>query len=200
MLIPNWLSPLKHPCESPKVHSENTKAKLTYLFVGWIVESKGVREIINAIEGSEILRRHQFILAGDGDLRIELEEICNSKQLKNILFLGWQSSDRIEELMRSSDVFVFPSHAEGFPNVIVEALAAALPIVSTGVGGIEDSAIHEDNAFIVPVRDSNALKDALELLAANSDLRDRFSKNSLRIFNERHILDTNCSKIMDLFL
>jgi len=100
--------------------------------------------------------------------------------------------------MKASDVFVFPSHSEGFPNVIVEALAAALPIVATGVGGIKDSAIDDYNAFIVGVADTDALKNALETLVADIGLRNKFSRNSLTVFKQRHDLNVNCKKIMDV--
>ena len=197
-LIPNWLSPSKQPSKHSKVYDEKSKAKLTLLFVGWIVHAKGDGDIINAIEGSNILKRHQFVFAGDGDLKKELEEKCKKASIKNTEFLGWQTSHEIEVLMKSSDIFVFPSHSEGFPNVLVEALAAALPIVTTGVGGIKDSAIDQHNALIVEVSDSHALKNSLEELIENKELRSKFSKNSLEIFKARHDLDTNCSKILDI--
>lgn len=197
-IIPNWLSPSKQPSKHSKIYDEKSNAKLMLLFVGWIVHAKGVRDIINAIEGSDILKRHQFVFAGDGELKEELEEKCKNANIKNIDFLGWQTSHEIEVLMKSSDIFVFPSHSEGFPNVIVEALAAALPIVTTGVGGIKDSAIDQHNALIVEVSDSHALRNSLEELVKNKELRSKFSKNSLKVFKERHELDTNCSKILDI--
>ena len=197
-LIPNWLSPLKQPCTSPKVYVDQLEVKLTFLFVGWMVKAKGVCDIFDSIETSEVLKRHRFVFAGDGEKKKELEERSKHNQFQNVDFLGWQSSDEIERLMKTSDVFVFPIHFEGFPNVIVEALAAALPIVTTGVGGIKDSAIDGYNAFIVGVADTDALRDALEVLVADIDLRNQFSKNSLAVFNQRHDLYANCTKMMDV--
>lgn len=197
-LIPNWLSPLKKPCTSSKIYVDQSEVKLTFLFVGWMVKAKGVSDIFDSIETSEVLKKHQFVFAGDGEMKKELEERSKHNQFQNVDFLGWQSSDEIEKLMKTSDVFVFPSHSEGFPNVIVEALAAALPIVTTGVGGIKDSAIDGYNAFIVGVSDTEALRDALEALVVDIDLRNQFSMNSLAVFKQRHDLHANCTKIMDV--
>jgi len=197
-LIPNWLSPLKQPCTSPKVYKDQSETKLTFIFVGWMVKAKGVCDIFDSIETSEVLKQHKFIFAGDGEMKKELEERSKHNRIQNVDFLGWQSSKNIEKLMKASDVFVFPSHSEGFPNVIVEALAAALPIVATGVGGIKDSAIDDYNAFIVGVADTDALKNALETLVADIGLRNKFSRNSLTVFKQRHDLNVNCKKIMDV--
>lgn len=199
-LIPNWLSPSKQPSKHSKIYDEKSNIRLKLIFVGWIVKTKGVQDIIDAIEGSSILKSHQFIFAGDGELKEELEVKCKKACIENIDFLGWQTSHEIEVLMKSSDIFVFPSHSEGFPNVIVEALAAALPIVTTGVGGIKDSAIDQHNALIIDVSDTHALRNSLEELVQNKELRNKFSKNSLEIYKERHDLETNCSKLMEILI
>ena len=122
---------------------------------------------------------------------------CNSRDLSNIQLLGWQSSDQVEALMKSSDVFVFPSYYEGFPNVIVEALATALPLITTAVGSIADSAVDGHNAIIVDVGDKKSLQSAMELMVKNVKLRALFSKNSLDIYYDRHSRELNCSKIVD---
>jgi glycosyltransferase involved in cell wall biosynthesis len=100
--------------------------------------------------------------------------------------------------MDNNDILVFPSYSEGFPNVIVEALSQGMPIITTDVGGISDSALHNQNAYIVPVRNSKALKKSMEKFVQNKDLIENFSKNSCKIFLKNH-QNENCRKIFNNF-
>jgi glycosyltransferase involved in cell wall biosynthesis len=87
--------------------------------------------------------------------------------------------DALVDLYRGADVFMFPSHYEGFGLALVEAMAARLPIVTTPVGVAEDALVDGESALFVPKRDPSAIVDAVERLMRDDDLRSRVGAGAL---------------------
>jgi glycosyltransferase involved in cell wall biosynthesis len=111
-----------------------------------------------------------FLLIGDGPLRRPLEEMTRTLGLQQqVRFLGTRSD--VPELLALTDVAVLPSLEEGFPNAILEAMAAAKPVVATQVGGIPEAVVHGETGFLVPPRDSSALASAIGRLLEDPTLR-----------------------------
>jgi glycosyltransferase involved in cell wall biosynthesis len=82
-------------------------------------------------------------------------------------------------MMSNADIFVFPPRApEGHPWVIVEAMAAGLPIISTDRGAIVESVKHEENGFIVPLGDPQAIAKHIQELINFPEKRQRMGQNS----------------------
>jgi glycosyltransferase involved in cell wall biosynthesis len=109
----------------------------------------------------------RFVLVGEGEKRPKIEQQVRKAGLeKHFLFLG--SRKDIPELLACAEILILPSRAEGLPNVILEAMAAGLPVVATRVGGTPE--IIEDGAtgLLVPPEDPCALAEAIQRL-----LRDR---------------------------
>ena len=78
--------------------------------------------------------------------------------------------------MNSSDIFVLPSLTEGLPNVVLEAMAAGKPIISTDVGCVKDFIRNNQNGLLVPSDNVSALKNAMQTLIENENLQKKFSK------------------------
>ncbi|MGB6447563.1 MAG: glycosyltransferase, partial [Xanthobacteraceae bacterium] len=104
----------------------------------------------------------------------------------NIMWLGERPD--VEELLSASDIFVLPSHQEGFSNALLEAMAARLPAVATAVGGNIDAVADNETGLLVPVRDPRALAAAILRLAQNADLRRSFGDAARRRVEERFSL------------
>ena len=127
----------------------------------------------------------KLIIVGDGPERARLEAAAESFGLKErIVFTGQVRN--VETFYAAADVFVLPSHSEGSPNVLLEAMAARLPIVATAVGGVPE--IVEDNvsALLVPANDPPALAAAIARLLADSDLARQLTSNALALVVTRH--------------
>jgi len=126
-----------------------------------LIHYKGHRFFLQACQ--EIKRKHQavtFLLIGDGPLRRELEGLARELGLeKDVLFLG--SRQDVPQLLALMDVVVLPSLEEGFPNAILEAMAAGKPVVATEVGGIPEAVVHGETGLLVPPKDPEALADAI---------------------------------------
>jgi len=93
----------------------------------------------------------------------------------------------------AADIFVLSSLGEGFPNVLLEAMAAGLPIVATKVGGVPEIVTDRENGFLVEPRNSPQLAEKILFLLQNEDVRKQFSANNIekaRSYNWANIVDT----------
>ena len=138
-----------------------SRAGQTVLFVGRLVPNKGPEVVVEAVP--RVLARHpqaQFLMAGDGPLRERLESQARHLKVDHaVRFLGLRHD--VPQLMRDSIVFVRPSTLEGMPLTVLEAMATALPVVATPVGGTPEVVHDGDNGYLVPVGDSAALAERI---------------------------------------
>jgi colanic acid/amylovoran biosynthesis glycosyltransferase len=118
--------------------------------------------------------KSQFLIAGDGPLRRELEKLVQQLNLKkSVAFLGFLSQPDLRELYEKAHVFMHPSelpqdsNQEGVPNSMLEAMASGLPVVATSHGGIPEAVTDGVNGLLVPERDEEGL--ALSLLGMVED-------------------------------
>jgi glycosyltransferase involved in cell wall biosynthesis len=111
-----------------------------------------------------------FVLAGDGPLRGALEEEARALGIADrVLFLGHR--DDPSDLLAACDVFVLPSLFEGSSLAVLEAMAAARPVVSSAIGGTDELVVSGRSGLLVPPGDSDALAAALRLLLEDPALR-----------------------------
>jgi glycosyltransferase involved in cell wall biosynthesis len=149
-------------------------------YVGWLIPIKGVTYLLDAM--AEVVQRHPnslLVLAGKGDERggeeIKLKEQVENLRLDdNVRFLGWRSD--VDAIMGCFDIFVLPSLNEGMGRVLVEAMAAGLPIVASRVGGIPDLVKDGQNGLLVPAEDASALAKAISDLLSDKERRNRMGE------------------------
>jgi len=136
-------------------------ASRTVVFAGWVTPLKGVDELLEAWE--DVARRHPdwtLELLGPVDRDYEME-LRSRHAFAGVVMRGGVPHQEALTAIRGAGVFVLPSHTEGFPNVILEAMAGARPVVATSVGAIPEM-LREGAGLIVPPRDATALGEALE--------------------------------------
>ena len=151
-----------------------------FLSVGRLTWVKGYDMLLEAFSkagfGSE---RPWLVLVGDGEERGKLEE--QAKRLKiidRVCFTG-ELAD-IREALAASTVFVLSSRNEGMGRVLVEAMAAGLPVIGTAVGGIPTLVKDGETGLLVPGGDAGALAKAMERLRAGPELRARLAERASR--------------------
>jgi glycosyltransferase involved in cell wall biosynthesis len=129
-----------------------------------------------------------FLIAGDGELRHELEEKSRTLGIgERVRFLGWRRD--LATIYAATDVFLLTSRNEGTPVAIIESLAAGVPVVSTDVGGVADVIGGTDIGLLAPSGDARVLADrALELLA-DRDRRRRMGERGRESVTRRYTLD-----------
>ena len=115
-----------------------------------------------------------FLLIGDGPERPMLEQRIKSLNLqRNILFLG--SREDIPDLLACCDLSVLPSESEGFPNSLLEAMAAGLPVIATCVGGTPEIIENGINGLLVPPKDPSALARAILRVLGDSEFAKKLA-------------------------
>jgi glycosyltransferase involved in cell wall biosynthesis len=120
-----------------------------------------------------------LILIGDGEERERLEALSIKLDIqKSVQFTGEVPHEQIHSHMHQADIFVLPSISEGFPSVILEAMACGLPIVASRVGGIPDIITNDTNGYLVEVKDSNDLANKMIILLQDDVLRKKISDNN----------------------
>ncbi|MCG3138883.1 MAG: D-inositol-3-phosphate glycosyltransferase [Phycisphaerae bacterium] len=136
------------------------------LWVGRLDPIKGLNDLLRALH---ILIQHHschLLLAGDGPERDPLHQLAVHLGLEqSVTFLGVRQD--IARLMKSADLFVFPSYTEGLPNALLEAQAAELPIVCTAVSGNLDVVPDEEHGWLVPPAQPEKLAQALQSAVTN---------------------------------
>ena len=155
---------------------------LTVAYLGALFRPKGFIELLRAAallrEGGEDLR---FVFAGawvsDAEREEALELVAREGLESVVSFPGVVSGEAKLAFLREADIFVFPGiQAEGLPLVILEAMAAGLPVVSTPVGAVPDAVLEGETGLIVPSGDASALADAIRTLAGDAALRERMGR------------------------
>lgn len=155
---------------------------LTVAYLGALFRPKGFIELLRA---AALLRDEEpelrFVFAGpwvSDEERAEATELVAREGLGSIVsFPGVVSGEAKRDFLREADIFVFPGiQAEGLPLVILEAMAASLPVVSTPVGAIPDAVIDGETGLIVPPGDPAALAAAIRRLASDASLRERMGR------------------------
>jgi glycosyltransferase involved in cell wall biosynthesis len=142
--------------------------------VGWFGRMTAVKRTDDLLATLAALRARRvdalLLLVGDGDDREHLEQHAHDLGLaRSCLFLGYQEG--VAAWYAICDAVVLTSASEGTPVTIIEALAAARPVVATAVGGVPDVVVDGETGFLVPPGDTQAIAERLELLAGDPALR-----------------------------
>jgi glycosyltransferase involved in cell wall biosynthesis len=158
---------------------------------------------VDLIEAAAILKREncrlrvRIILAGDGPDRQMLMRSARSLQVDDWFHFAGHIHD-LKAYYTLANFFVLPSHSEGSPNVLLEAMAAGLPIVATSVGGVPEIATNEKEALLVEKRNPVALSAAMRRLLGESSLRNALSsaaRQRIGAFSP----ETYCHSILSLY-
>lgn len=144
----------------------------------------------------------KFLLIGDereGEIADPLKERVAALGLTDkILFLGFRAD--VADLLHLLDIFVLPSISEGLPLSIIEAKAAAKPIVATNVGGVSEVVFDCQNGYLVPAGDESAMAERLIKLAGDTDLRKTMGLNGYDNARAIFSMETMISSYQDLFV
>ena len=153
---------------------------LVFLFIGRLVNDKGVNELVNAFDKlSSTHENVKLVMVGAhiGETDLLPNQTWDKIKVNNsILYVGHQND--VRPYLAMSDIFVFPSYREGFPNVVLEAGAMGLPAIVTDINGSNEIIVEKENGLIIPSKDEDALLQAMKILLTDKSLYNKFAKNA----------------------
>lgn len=170
------------------------------LSVGRLVKFKGFDLLIKAFyEVSQLYPSLDLIIIGKGPKEPELKEIINKLNLTDKVHLvGEKRGEEKYAFYKGALFYVFPSYPgrEGFPNVILEAMSANLPIIATRVSGAEDVVIDGVTGYLIPPNDKNMLVTRMLYLLTNPD---KIKPYRIKQALEKYKLETIISLYIDVY-
>ena len=182
---------------------------LVVTYLGVINQRKGIHTLAQAwVRVKQVQPQALLLLVGprskDDDRGIdegyvkEVEAALGGSDVKPSIRFTGQVSDP-EAWLQASDIFVFPSEGEGMPNALLEAMACGLPFVATRLGCIVEMAPLEEQLFLVPVEDSEALAKAIITLARDAGARQRLGFAVRQTVKTRFSLDAIADSYLELY-
>jgi glycosyltransferase involved in cell wall biosynthesis len=155
------------------------------VFLGEVGHRKGVDTLIDALARlSSTGLDWTATIGGNGDLDTARAHARRVGVEGRVSFPGWVDETKVDELLRAADLLVLPSRAENQPVAILEAMARAVPVVATRIGGIPEQVLDGRSGLLVEPDDPDALAQALETLIRSPDLRLAFGKAGQQRFEE----------------
>lgn len=157
------------------------------LFLGRLEEEKGFHDLLLAVACvREQVPGIRLVCGGMGDDNQVRRWIDEAGVVDIVELRGWVSGAAKQACFDGATLLVLPSHVENLPMVIIEAMAAGLPVVASKVGGIPDVIAHGMEGLLVAPGDVAGLADALACLLRDSSLRERMAWNARRTYENRY--------------
>lgn len=161
----------------------------TVLFLSNLRRRKGVVEAVEAacVTATQIPHARFFFVGAWEDRQLEIDLRARAAPFGNrIRFLSPVSGSAKDDLLTSASVFLFPPReSEGHPRVVLEAIAASLPVVATDQGAVAETITDGVDGFVLPTSDPKLIADRLTRLLLDHQLRERMSQAALATYTSR---------------
>jgi glycosyltransferase involved in cell wall biosynthesis len=147
----------------------------TALFVGWVVPAKGVEELLAA--WTEVAGEWSLVIAGPYEQSYVDMLRARHAPMASVKFVGDLPHERVLDLIAACELFVLPSHTEGFPNSVLEAMALGRAVIASNVGAIGEM-LHDDSGVVVAASDVAELKSAMRALMGDPARRRELGRRA----------------------
>lgn len=190
---------LKQFCYTP----EPSTGKLKVLLTARMIEEKGIFILTQAAEKlrDKYQDKVEFLLCGGLDdnpkaiKKEELDAACDGTYIK---WLGYRTD--VLELLKNCHIVAFPSYyKEGLPKSLIEATAIGRPIITTDNIGCREAVVDGYNGYLIPIKDSTALAEKLDILLSNVNLRNEMGQNSRKLAEKDFSIDEVISRHLDIY-
>jgi glycosyltransferase involved in cell wall biosynthesis len=192
-LISNCIEPANLPDTNRPKPQRN---ELVVIFLGWAIRAKGLDELIQA--WTTLDNPHASL-----EIYGPFEEKYKSKLWEmyhplNVHFHGNTEHPIVMNALRDADVFVLPSHTEGFPNVVLEAMMLETPVIATEVGAIPEM-LADERGLLIPPKNVPALVDALTCFMRDEKLRTRYAANAKAYAMEHYTIESVFQQLFQIW-
>lgn len=165
------------------------------LFTGGFNFRKGAEYILQAMS---LLEKDDFpfemTVVGDYS---SAESLLNTYNIKHINLIGTVPQEDLKSYLMSSDLYLFPSLAEGCASSGMEAMAAGLPVITTRESGLP--IVHEETGYMVPVKDAYSIAEAIKQLTNNLELREKLGRNANKLICTEYTWDKYALNVFSIY-
>jgi glycosyltransferase involved in cell wall biosynthesis len=176
-----------------------TKSDIVAVYVGAISYFKGISELVVAAE--KLLRKYRnfkLICVGNGPAMQELREFKEKVGRDGAVILpGLVIPNEVPSYLHVSDFMVFPSHSEGMPQSVLEAMNCGLPVVATKVGGVPEAVIDGQTGLLIDAKNPEQLEIAMERMIKDEEFRLSAGKRAIEYVNEKFDPESNAKKLAE---
>ena len=171
------------------------------LYTGRLDYRKGLFDLI---ESSKYICKTypdvDFVIPGKGVLLNKLQKKVEEIGLKErFKFLGFVSREKLVELYQNATIYLMPSHYEGLPTVLLEAMSCGLPVVATSVSGNLDVLTSGKDGILVPLKSPMKMAEAVSRLLDDENLRKDLGENARKTIEERFTWDVITNKFLEYY-
>lgn len=181
-VLPNPVDPAyDHPFRKPEY-------PLHFLFLGKVCTEKGLFDLLDFLKNNVyfLSNRMRLHIGGNGDTERLYQLIESAPFHNNIIYHGWVDHGLKFKLLSDCDVFILPSHFEGLPMSILEAMAYSKPIIATDVGGISSLVSNGENGWLIKPHSLDNLPSAFDSIFQHREILLHYGKNSLTRSTKYH--------------
>ncbi len=184
----------------PRLRPQLGNGIVQALFVGSLIPRKGLHDLLRAMNAPELESLHLTVV-GEGVYEPELRSLMEKLGVNGrVRMLGLQPPVEVARLMSAADFLCLPTYMEGRPNVVNEAMASGIAVVSTRVGGIPDMVIEGETALLCEPGDIDCLRRSLIQLTHNPELRHHMGRKARSFILESGISwEATATEFADLF-
>lgn len=194
VVLNNWID-FNYYFNETKLKCKNEIPKIIY--VGWLEEYKGIKDLLVSLK---MLRDKNLIfeceIYGNGSLYSFCDDYIENNDISNLVKLkGWANHATKIEAFKSADIYVLPSHFEGFPNSLLEAMSSRIAVIATKVGAVDDILINNVNGILIDSKNENMLTDAIGKLLLDKNLRENLAANAVETVKQNFTVSNAVEKL-----
>lgn len=201
-VLPNGADPSRYPTKyrsELRDELEISPETTLILFCGGYTERKGILEIAEAIEDIRTGDLMFVFIGHYGSLRERLIRALNESSHESYEVLWEVSPLALRRWFAIADIFMLPSHAEGRPNTVYEAMASETPVVASAVSGIPEQVADGETGILIPPEDPPALAAALNTLISDETRRTEMGKNGVsRLIENDWTWEAHAGQLMEI--
>lgn len=178
---------------------EASKDSKTVVYLGWLIETKGIRELVEAWTSiSEEMPEWRLELIGPYNPN-SIASLVGGKSNGSVTLLGELPHSEAMKRLQKASILVLPSYSEGFPNVVLEAMAYGKPVLATNVGALPDI-LSDGRGVLVEPRSSEQVTQGLKKLMADGDLRVSMGTRSAEYVKKNFAIETVAGQYRELWM
>lgn len=196
-IMPNWVDldrfkSIEKEFAYSKYNLEKDKKYI--LFLHRLAKRKGAHYIVPVAKLLQDLNV-EFLVAGDGPYEDILKKEIEENKLNNIKLIGRVPNQEVPALMQISTVYFMPSEEEGFPRVLLEAMASGLPYIASDIGGVREISTKDQQEFIFDIGNINGMSQGIRDLLSDTNKYDLIKE-----VNQKHVQQFDIEQVSQKFI